>query len=327
MPAVERPPLPTPLDARLRIFAAAALFSTGGAAIKATALSGWQVASLRSGVAALTVFVVLPEARRRLRLPVLAVAAAYAATMILFVLANKLTTAANTIYLQSTAPLYLLLLGPLVLGEAVKRRDLVYMAALAVGLGAFFVGVDEPSATAPEPFAGNLAATGSGVTWALTVIGLRALGREDAASVVSGQGGRGGGAQAVFLGNLLAFLFCLPWALPFTGAGALDWAIVGYLGVFQIGVAYILLTAAMRQVPALEAALLLLVEPVLNPVWAWLVHGERPGPWSLAGGAVILAATGIKTAVDFRRARRAQRAPPAEPPRWPPSGDRPPAPG
>ena len=98
----------TPLAARLWVVAAAALFSTGGAAIKSVALTAWQVASFRSGVATLVILAALPGARRRWTWPAAAVGAAYAATMILFVLSNKLTTAANAIYLQATSPLYLL---------------------------------------------------------------------------------------------------------------------------------------------------------------------------------------------------------------------------
>ena len=156
---------------------AAALFSTGGAAIKSVALSAWQVASFRSGVATLVILAALPGARRRWTWPAIAVGVAYAATMVLFVLSNKLTTAANAIYLQATSPLYLLVLSPLVLKEPIRRRDLVFMAALAVGLGLFFVGLDAPSATAPNPLAGNFAAVGAGFFWALTVTGLRGLGR------------------------------------------------------------------------------------------------------------------------------------------------------
>ncbi len=300
-------PPSAPLGSRLRLVAAAALFSTGGAAIKATTLAGWQVASFRSGVASLVILAALPGARRRWSWPAVAVGAAYAATMILFVLSNKLTTAANAIYLQATSPLYLLVLSPLVLGEPIRRRDLAFMAALAAGLGLFFVGLDAPSATAPNPLAGNLAAVGAGLFWALTVTGLRGLGRRGGPAVGAVRAAATDGAageQAVFLGNLFAFAGCLPLALPVVSATTADWAILGYLGCFQIGLAYVFLTAGLREVTAFEASLLLLVEPVLNPIWAWLVHGERPGPWSLAGAGTILAATVVKTLLDLRRARR-----------------------
>ena len=306
------------LRPRLAVLAAAVLFSTGGAAIKATDLGAWEVAGLRSAFAAAFLWLALPRARRRPTPAALAVAAAYAATLALFVAANKLTTAANTIFLQSTAPLWVLLLAPRLLGEAARRRDLGFMAALAAGLAAFFVGAAEPSATAPDPRTGDLLAVASGATWALTLLGLRGLGRPApvGARPPAGRGATDGvgGAQAVLLGNALVLVVCLPGIVAgFRGsgglaaAGAVDWGVVGYLGVVQIGVAYALLTGALRAVPALEAALLLLTEPVLNPIWAWLALGERPGPWSLAGGALIVGATAVKTWLDARSAGRLRR--------------------
>ena len=303
---------------RLRVLAAAALFSTGGAAVKATALTAWQVAGLRSAIAALFLLLALPAARRRPSASTLAVAVAYAATMLLFVVSNKLTTAANTIFLQSTAPLWVLMLAPRVLGERIVRRDVVFMAALALGMGLFFVGAETPSETAPDPGRGNLLAVAASLTWAATLLGLRGLGRRAGearrAAARSAGGGRAvaadGGEQAAFWGNVLAFLVCVPLAGPYAGpggllstAGAADWAGVVYLGVVQIGVAYVLLTAAMREVPALEASLLLLTEPVLSPVWAWLTLGERPSGWSIAGGVLIVGATALRTWLGGRRRR------------------------
>jgi drug/metabolite transporter, DME family len=114
-------------------------------------------------VAALALALLLPASRRIWSWHVLPVGAAYAATLILFVTANKLTTAANAIFLQSTAPLYILLLGPLLLREPVRRSDLGFMGAVAVGLLLFFVGTEEPVATAPNPARGNVLALLSGV--------------------------------------------------------------------------------------------------------------------------------------------------------------------
>ena len=105
----------------------------------------------------------------------------------------------------------------------------------------------------------------------------------------------------VALGNLLAAAACLPWAFPVSGTTQ-DWITILYLGVFQIGLAYVLLTAGLGRVPALEASLLLLVEPVFNPVWAWLVQGERVTLWALLGGAIILGATSAKACLDSRPA-------------------------
>ncbi|MDQ3309407.1 MAG: DMT family transporter [Gemmatimonadota bacterium] len=277
---------------RLQLLAAAALFSTGGAAIKATSLSGWQVASFRSGIAALMVLLLVPAARRLPDWRVLLVGVGYAATMILFVVANKLTTAANTIFLQSTAPLYILLLGPWLLHERIRSKDLVFMLVVALGLLPFFLGTDTASATAPDPQRGNMIAALSGVAWAGTIVGMRWLG--------SSSDGGSSAFVTVVVGNAIAFLVCLPLALPVVGAGSNDWMVIGYLGVFQIGVAYLCLTAGIRHVPALEASTLLLVEPALNPLWAWGIHGERPGSWALLGGATILLATIVKTWWDGR---------------------------
>ena len=279
-----------PLRSRLAILAAAILFSTGGAAIKATELTGWQVASFRSGVAAVAVLLMLPAARRGFSRISAGVGMVYAATMILFVLANKLTTAASTIFLQATAPIYLVLLGPWLLKEPVRRRELTLMVALGGGLALFFVGREAGSVTAPDPLKGNILAALSGLCWAFAVTGLRFMGKS---------GGPGGGAAtAVVLGNAYAFLFCLPFALPVGTIRPSDAVIVLCLGVFQIGLAYVLLNHGLRTVGALEASLLLLAEPVLNPVWAWLVHGETPSAWTLAGGAVIVAATLGKIFID-----------------------------
>lgn len=280
---------------RLEILGAALLFSTGGAAIKATTLTAWQVGGFRSGVAALTVLLLARESRRAWTWHALPVGASYAATLLLFVAANKQTTAANAIFLQSTAPLYVLLLGPLLLREKITARDVAFMGVVALGMVLFFIEQPPQAATAPNPRAGNLLAALSGLTWAATIMGLRWMGSRRGDSAV----------PTVAAGNLIAFVACLPLALP-VHAAPVDWAVVSYLGVFQVAAAYLLLTAGIRHVGALEASTLLLLEPALNPFWAWLVHGERPGAWSLAGGALILGATIVKTWVDGRASPEAE---------------------
>lgn len=279
------PPVAGAAD-RFQVVAAALLFSTGGAAVKATSLSSWQVASFRSGIAAAVLLLVLPSARHAWSRRTFTVSLAYASTMVCYVLANKLTTAANTTFLQSTAPLYILLLGPLLLREPVQRRDGALIAALVVGMTMFFIGPQQPVTTAPDPLTGNLVGAFAGLSWGLTIIGLRWLGR------VPGDAGNPS-AAAVACGNLIACATTLPFALPVTGPSASDWLAVTYLGVFQIAVAYVFLTRGVRRVGALEASLILLLEPVFNPIWAWLVHGERPSGWALLGGSIIVAATAV----------------------------------
>jgi drug/metabolite transporter, DME family len=268
---------------RLLLLAAALLFSTGGAAIKAVTLTAWQVASFRSAIATAALLLLVPAARRGWNWHVWVVGLAYAGTLVLFVLATRLTTAANAIFLQSTAPLYLLMLGPWLLRERIRRDDLPLMFAVALGLSLFFVGSEAPAATAPNPALGNLLAVASSVTWAFTVVGLRWLGRSSR--------GESSSMATVVAGNILACLIALPMALPAEAVGARDILVLLYLGVFQIGLAYVCLTRALREVPAFEASTLLLVEPALNPVWAWMIHKERPGALAIAGGAIIVGAT------------------------------------
>ena len=284
--------------ARLRLLAAAALFSTGPAAIKACGLTSWQVAGFRSGIAALALFLLLPGGRRLGNPRLWLVAVAFSGTLVCYALASKLTTAANAIFLQSAAPLYLLLLAPLLLRETVRRRDLLFLAAMLGGMALLLAGEDQASAVATDPVRGNLLAITSGVFWALTIIGLRWLERGRAT-------GEGLAAAAVVAGNALAFVVTLPLALPLGATRAFDWGLIAYLGVVQIGLAYLFLTRAMGQVPAFEASLLLLLEPVLTPLWAWAAHGERPSAWALAGGGVMLAATIARTVL----ASSAQPAP------------------
>ncbi len=226
------------------------------------------------------------------------VAIAYAATLVLFVLANKATTSANAIFLQSAAPLYLAIASPFVLGERVRRDEWWVMGLIALGLVICFRAESTVGATAPDPVRGNILGVASGVCYAAMVLGLRWLGRHE--------GERG--LAAVALGNILACVAALPLALPVAHATATDLVVVGYLGVFQIGLAYVLVAGAMRIVPALEASLLLLVEPVLNPVWAWLAHGEQPGRAALLGGLIILGCTVVLAVRGARRGALAAEA-------------------
>lgn len=285
--------------ARWELVGAAALFSTGGAAIKACSLGGWQVAGLRSFVAVFAFLALVRAARRIPRPREWLVGAAYAACLVAFVVSNKLTTAADAIFLQSASPVYMLLLAPLLLGERIRGRDLAFMSAIACGIAAFFVdqlaGGDAAAAqaTAPDVWLGRLVALGSGVAWAFTMLGLRWLGANKSPE-------ESGAASAVLAGNVLAALACLAVAGPHVELGGRDLAIVLWLGVFQIALAYKLVTQAVTHVPAFEASVLLLVEPVFNPLWAFLVHGERPTAWALVGGAILLAATLVKTWFDAR---------------------------
>jgi len=278
---------------RSKIIAAAVLFSSGGAAIKWCSFGAWQLATCRATLAMLTILILLPEARRGWTWRTVVVGFAYAATTLLYVQANKHTTAASAIFLQSTSPLFILLLAPVLLGEHATRRDIIQMAVMGAGLGLFFLGMDRPSATAPNPALGNLLAAICAVTWAFTVMGYRWLAARGASV-----------AAAAVSGNITAAIFALLMAQPLSAGRPADWAVVVFLGVCQLGIPYLFLARAVPQVRALEVGLFLLIEPVLNPIWAWLVHGETPGPATLVGGAVILGATAGRMIIDVRGGSR-----------------------
>ena len=278
------------MSPRSKILAAAVLFSSGGAAIKFCSFGGWQLAAFRAAFALITIFVLVRESRRGWTWRTVLVGVAYAATTLLYVQANKHTTAASAIFVQSTSPLFILLLAPLLLGEHATRRDIGQMTIMALGFGLFFLGLDQPSATAPNPALGNVLAAICAVTWAFTVIGYRWLAARGAWV-----------AAAAVSGNLTACIIAVIMAQPLVAGRPVDWAVVGFLGVCQLGIPYLFLARAVPQVRALEVGLFLLIEPVLNPIWAWLVHGETPGPATMAGGALILGATAVRMLLDARK--------------------------
>ncbi len=264
------------LKSRLLLLSAAVLWSTAGAAIKSCGLDAVQIAGARSLVAAVFLFLAVRDARTRPDRRVLLVGCAYAVTVVLFVVATKLTTAANAIFIQDTAPLWVLVLSPWLLDERPTRGELLAIPIFGLGLGLFFV--DELS---PGQALGNLTALVSGGAFALSIVGLRLL--------------RERGPAALAWGNAIAAAATLPlWSRGPAPTG-LDLGLVLYLGIFQLGLAYLCFSRGVTGTPAIEASLLILIEPVLNPIWTFLVAGERMGPWAVAGGAVVLLATAWRT--------------------------------
>jgi drug/metabolite transporter (DMT)-like permease len=268
----------------LCLLAAALIFSTAGIAIKLSGLTAWQLASARSAIATFTLLATLPGSRRGWTPAARRAAVPFAATMVLFVLATRLTTAANAIVLQSTAPLYILLLGPWLLREPVRRQDVAFLAVMLAGVALVTLDGDRAGAAPPARALGNLVALASGVSWAFTILTLRGLARDHA----------GPPAATLVAGNLLACAVTAPMALPVGPVTMRDALTLLYLGTVQIPVAYLLFAAGVRRVRALPASLLMLLEPVLNPLWVWLLHGESAGPLGVLGGALVLVAAAIR---------------------------------
>jgi drug/metabolite transporter, DME family len=278
----------------LFILAAALLWSTGSLFIKATPLSTFELSFGRSLLAAATVALLTRREGFRVNLVTLIASALYAALLLLFVVANKLTTAANAIFLQYTAPVYMLLLEPWMYKERFRRQDLFVIAACVAGMSLFFVGQ-----LRPRDVAGNMTALASGLCFALFILLLR-----------HPSAGRVNRASSVIYGNLLICLLTAPaFAQVADKLTTKDVLIITYLGVFQLGVAYTLFTLGMaRGVRSLDAGIVGYSEPMLNPVWVFLFLGERPSRWAMVGGCIIIAAVMAHTIALARRAKRKGRA-------------------
>jgi len=279
----------------IAVLAAAMLWSSGGLFIKAVSLDALGVTMWRSLLAgaALACFTrtVPPHPLRASRLE-WALAVSYALMLVFFVSATKLTTAANAIFLQYTAPLYVLVLSPIFLAERPSRFDLLCVAVAFGGMGLFFVGKLET-----DDLGGNLCALTSGAAFAAFLTLLRAPGCVPATrprSMILG--------NALLVASLAGVNLARGDSAPFT-PGPADIAGLVVLGVFQIGLAYAFFGFGIHRVAALEASLIGMLEPVLNPVWVFAFLGETPGWWAVAGGAVIIAAVTVRT-VAAERGRR-----------------------
>jgi len=257
-------------------FGAGVLWSLGGLLIKSVDWNPLAIAGCRSAIASLLLFAWLRRPNFTWSPAQVGGALAYAATVILFVSANKLTTAANAILLQYTAPIYTAILGARFLGERVTRSDWVTIAVVIFGVLMFFI-----DHLTFGGLAGNLLALISGLTFAVLAIFLRKQKDESA-------------LESVLLGNLFTALIGLPFMFR-SMPGVQSWIGLILLGVFQLGLSYVLYSAALKYISALEGILIASIEPILNPLWVFLVMGEKPGPWALIGGAVVLIAITVQS--------------------------------
>jgi len=259
----------------------ALLWSAGGLLIKLVDWNAIAIAGARSAIAALVIFVFRPKMSFNWKFPQLGGAVCYAGTVILFVAANKLTTAANAILLQYTAPIYVAILSYWFLKERITKPDLLTIAAAFGGMILFFL--DDLSAGG---FWGNSVAILSGIAFAGTALFLRK--QKDHSPL-----------ESVFLGNILTFLIGLPFMLR-SLPDASSWLGLVLLGVFQLGCSYILYAEAIKHVTALEGILIPVLEPVLNPVWVFLLLGEIPGKWAVAGGIIVLVSVTLRCILSLR---------------------------
>jgi drug/metabolite transporter (DMT)-like permease len=249
----------------------ALLWSSSGLFFKLVAWHPLAIFGGRAVIASVVFLVYLRGVPFRWTRMQVAGAAGYAASQLLFIWANKLTTAANAIFLQYTVPVYVMVLGYWILGERPRRADWAATAVILAGLALFF-----GEGLSLEGLYGNLAAILSGVAFALMMVCMRA--EKD-----------GNPAEVVRLGSLASAAIGLPWVfLERWTVG--DTGVILYLGLFQISLSFILYARAIRRLRAVESVLVLTLEPILNPVWVLLVLGERPDAMAVAGGAVVVGA-------------------------------------
>jgi drug/metabolite transporter (DMT)-like permease len=268
------------------LLGAALCWSLAGVLFKYVEWPGLAAAGGRGLIAAVFLLAVSWRSLRFTWSPLqLGAAAAYAACTILFTLANKMTTAANAILLQYTAPVWIALLGAWLLGERTTRADWLTIAAVLGGLALFFY-----EGLQLNNVAGLLVALASGVGFALMTIMMR---KQKATSAL----------ESIILGNLIGFLVGLPALAAAPALPASGWVALGLLGTVQLGLAYLFYARAIKHVTALEAVLIPVAEPILNPLWVLLAVGERPTPLALAGGAVVLVAVTLRALTGVRATR------------------------
>lgn len=267
------------------------LWSTGGLFIKSTTIDAFQVTFFRSLFAAVTVLILTRKDGLKINVFGIFTSIIYALLLFLFVWATKKTTAANAIFLQYTAPIYILILAPFVIGEKFHIRDLVTVVVVLAGMSLFFVGQ-----LRLEDYQGNIAALGSGVLLGLYIMLLKHPQTVGTPRLVAGADYQPiNPAIAVIYGNFLLAALTLPSgidAIPVMGP--MDWFAVTFLGIFQIGISYILFIKGVRGgTRPLDASLIGFIEPLLNPVWVFIFVGERPSHWALLGGAIIITAIAV----------------------------------
>ncbi len=265
----------------LFIILAATLWSTGGFMIKAIS---WQPLAILSGRSIFSSIVLFLYVRRIkikwTRWKVLA-SVSHILTASLFIIATKLTTAANAIFLQYTAPVYIVILAAWFLHERPTRMDWVSMVVIFSGMLLFFG--DKLSLNG---FLGNLLAVLSGITLALLTVSMRA--QKDGSPV-----------ESILIANIFTAIVGFPLVMKESWT-VTNWLIILYLGVFQIGFAFLFFSVAIKHVPALEATLISTLEPVLNPVWVFFFIGEKPGLFALVGGIIVLGGVALNALSSAR---------------------------
>jgi drug/metabolite transporter (DMT)-like permease len=286
---------------RDRVYGAAALagtaffWSLAGLLIKLVDWNPFAISFGRSLVASIFLLACIRKPKFTFSIGQVGAAVSSSITMLLFVYANKTTTAANAILLQYSAPIYTAVLGAFILRERPRLEHWLAFAAVAVGMALFFMGD-----LGGGSLRGNLASVASGVTFAAFLVFMRM--QKDGSPLESNL------LAQILTGaiSLVVMLFLPAPALTAKSIGA-----IAALGILQIGMASILLSWGIKRVTAIQSSIVAGLEPVFSPLWVFLVLGEKPSPNAFAGGTVIIAAVVISSLVTAHRTRPVQALQPA----------------
>lgn len=259
---------------------AAILWSTGGIFIKLTTLTPMQISFFRCAFAALVFLVVFKKELFKANIFTFVNAGLYAAVLILYVIATKTTTAANAVFLQYTAPIYVLIFEPIINKTKYEKINIITIIICILGMTLFFTGK-----LSSGSLYGNISALLSGVAFAAFLLGMRKNKKEH--QFVS-----------IFYGNILVVLITIYSIFQIGSFSFSNFIMVSYLGIFQVGIAYIVFAYGLKRVLAVEASLISMVEPVLNPVWVLIGYGEVPSITAIFGGIIILLTVSVRAVVQ-----------------------------
>lgn len=266
-------------------------WSSGGVLIKLVDWHPLAIWSARSAIAAAALWLVRRPTLRGITRAEWGAAVALAATTGLFILSNKLTTAANAILIQYSAPVWIALLGAWFLGERATRLDWITIFLVLGGITLFFF-----EQLTFDHVAGNLVALAAGVAFAFSAMSLRKVALANVDPL-----------RPLLLGNLLGAVVGAPFMALHAPPDATGWLALLALGIGQQAVAYLCYAWAIRHATALEAMLIPVIEPILSPLWVAIAIGERPGSWAFVGGLIVVGAVTLRGVLDSRRARRRPR--------------------
>lgn len=260
---------------------AACFWSTGGLFIKVLKeLDAFQISFYRSMIAALTIVVISAARGQKIKYSFDLISVlcfiTFAGILILFVAATKLTTAANAIFLQFGAPVYLVIAEPLIFKTKFDKRNLITVLVVLSGMALFFMGRIELG-----NIYGNLLAILSGMCFAAFTLFLKwKKQKHESEDTISN----------VVMGNFLVGLICLPIIFPNLSLNFNQTLILIFLGAVQIGISYMIFNEGIKYVSATESMIIGTLEAIFNPIWVFFGVGEKPSIFAIAGACVILGA-------------------------------------